>query len=45
MNRDDSDWDSDLCMYWDDINDRRARLCGEVGGVTWRRDGVVKLVV
>jgi hypothetical protein len=24
MNRDDSDWDSDLCMSWDEINDRRA---------------------
>jgi hypothetical protein len=23
--RDDNDYDLDLCMYWDEINDRRAR--------------------
>jgi hypothetical protein len=25
MNRDDSDYDLDLCMYWDEINDHRER--------------------
>jgi hypothetical protein len=24
MNRNDINWDSDLCMYWDEINDRQA---------------------